>query len=81
MDRYKKHSARLAKSRAFADYARVVDENHTWFLTTPGNIFICLNAARANEKNAVKAERSCETLRQEAPASDPPTELSDPSIA
>jgi len=76
-----KYSVREVKSRAYADYARSVEETFTWFLTTPANIFECLSQARLNENNAASAERSREMLRLEVPPLDPPPEFSDQTIA
>jgi hypothetical protein len=69
------------KSRAYANFARVVKETFTWFMTTPVGIYDCLCQARLNEKSAVSAQRSREMLRLEAPPVDPPPEFSDQAIA
>jgi len=76
-----KHSARLLKSKAYADFLRRVKETYTWFMTTPVSIFNCLSQARLNEKSAAAAERSREMLRLETPPVEPPPELSDQTIA
>jgi hypothetical protein len=76
-----KQSVRQRKSRAFADFARRVEETFTWFMTTPANILECLSQARLDEKNAVSTECSREKLRLEVPPADPPPEFSDQTIA
>ena len=75
-----KNLTRREKSRAYAEFARVVAETYKWFFTTPLNIVDCLKLARLNENNAVSAERSRELLRQETPPADPPPELCDETI-
>ena len=76
-----KYAARWMRSKAYADYARVVEETFKRFMTTPVDVFACLTEARLNEKNAVCAERLRETLRLEEPQADPPAELSSQAVA
>lgn len=78
---FTKYSVRQMKSRAYANFARCVEETVAWSIRTSVDIFDCLSRASLNEKNAVSAERSREMLRQETPAADPPPELSNQTIA
>ncbi len=76
-----KYSARQAKARAYANFARCVEETVAWFMRTPVDVFDCLSQARLNEKSAASAEQSREAIRLEVPPVDPPPEVSDQTIA